>query len=210
MNDTTKKTPKKRERRKEARPDEIIAAAIELWKVRGFAATRLEDVAVGAGVAKGTIYRYFSSKEALFEAAVEARIVRSVDQANQSADLFEGTTEEALLTFFEKVRREMVEGGSFIFLKVLISEGHRFPELVERYEATVLRRGFDAVRRLLLRGVARGELKPEAAEFDPRLVMAPAMMLSLWGTVFPGVGAPDARQLHKQNVALLLGSLGVD
>lgn len=163
VDDSTKKTPKKRQRRKEARPDEIIAAAIELWKLRGFAATRLEDVAAGAGVAKGTIYRYFSSKEALFEAAVEARIVRSLEQAKQSSELFEGTTEEALLAFFEKVRREMVDGGSFIFLKVLISEGHRFPDLVERYEATVLRRGVEAVRRLLLRGVERGELKPEAA-----------------------------------------------
>ncbi|OBY25183.1 TetR/AcrR family transcriptional regulator [Leisingera sp. JC1] len=210
MDENTKKTQKKRERRKEARPAEIIAAAIDLWKVRGFAATRLEDVAAGAGVAKGTIYRYFSSKESLFEAAVEARIVRNIDQADQSAELFGGTTEEALLTFFEKVRREMVEGGSFIFLKVLISEGHRFPELVERYEATVLRRGFEVVRRILLRGVERGELKPEAAEFDPRLVVAPAMMLSLWGTVFPGVGTPDAHQLLRQNVALLIGSLGVE
>ncbi|WP_428927711.1 TetR/AcrR family transcriptional regulator [Marinibacterium sp. SX1] len=207
------KTPtggKRRQRRKDARPAEIIAAAMELWKDKGFAATRLEDVARGAGVAKGTIYLYFASKEALFEAAVEDRVIGNMDRARQAADLLDGPTEDVLLAFFERIRSEMVEGGSFIFLKVLLAEGHRFPDLVARYEANVLRRGFDTVQGILRRGVARGDLRPEAADVDPRLVMAPAMMLSLWGTVFQGVPVPDVHLLLRQHVTLLLGSLGRD
>jgi TetR/AcrR family transcriptional regulator len=206
----TNDVKKRRQRRKDARPAEIIAAAMLLWKDRGFAATRLEDVAKGAGIAKGTIYLYFSSKEALFEAALSERLVTTLDGDKGPLQGFDGSTEELLLLFFENVRQEMVEGGAFIFLKVLISEGHRFPDLVTRYENSVLRRGMETVRGILRRGVERGELRPEAADFEPRLVMAPAMMLSLWGTVFLGVPVPDIHQVLKQHVALLLRSLGTD
>lgn len=206
MQDPKARTPRKRQRRKEARPAEIIAAAMKLWKDRGFTATRLEDVAKGAGIAKGTIYLYFPSKEALFEAALEERLVATVKTASDAAQSFEGSTEDLLLQFFERVRSRMVEGGSFVFLKVLLAEGHRFPDLVARYEEVVLRPGLEAVRGILRRGVARGELRPEAAEFDPRLVMAPAMMLSLWGTVFKGMPVPEAHQVLEQHVGVLLRS----
>lgn len=208
MSDSVPTPAQPRRRRKDARPAEIIAAAMELWKERGFAATRLEDVAKGAGVAKGTIYRYFPSKEALFEAAVEDRITHSVEQAQRDTLTSTAPTEDILIQYFERIRDEMVEGGSFIFLKVLLAEGHRFPDLVARYEQTVLRRGIEAVRAILRRGVERGDLRPEALDYDPRLVMAPAMMLSLWGTVFPGIAVPDVTLLHRQHVALLLSSLG--
>mgnify|MGYP006186580341 CR=1 FL=1 len=83
-------TDKKRQRRKDARPAEIIAAAMRLWAERGFSATRLEDVAAGANIAKGTIYRYFPSKEALFEAALQdepagpARCTRAYVKASRA------------------------------------------------------------------------------------------------------------------------------
>ena len=198
---------KPRQRRKEARPSEIIQAAVDLWKERGFAATRLDDIAKGAGIAKGTIYRYFPSKEAVFEAAVEAQITASVEQGATLAATSNDTTKELLLRYFEQVRTELVDGGSFIFLKVLLAEGHRFPDLVKRYEELVIDNGMDAVRAILNRGVARGELRPEANQIDPKLVMAPAMMLSLWGTVFTGIQVPDVRSMQRQHVALLLAGL---
>ncbi|QFT82006.1 putative HTH-type transcriptional regulator YfiR [Roseovarius sp. THAF27] len=208
MQDQSQKNRKRRQRRKDARPTEIIQAAMDLWKERGFSATRLEDVAAGAGIAKGTIYLYFPSKEALFEAAVEERLVANMQSAEQVVASFDGTTEELLLGFFDKIRGEMVEGGAFIFLKVLLSEGHRFPDLVSRYENTVMKRGIETVRCILRRGIDRGELRSEAAEYDPLLIMAPAMMLSLWGTVFPGITAPDAHQVLRQHVGMLLASFG--
>lgn len=208
MEEPTPPTERKRRRRKDARPSEIIAAAMQLWAERGFAATRLDDVAAGAGIAKGTIYRYFPSKEALFEAALQERIVAMMDRAKVMAQGFDGTMEAMLSRFFEAIRAELVDAGSSVFLRVLLSEGHRFPELVARYERVVLSRGLSTVRAILAAGVARGDLRPEAVDCDPRIIMAPAMMLPLWGTVFTTEGRPDMRAALDQHVAILMGGLG--
>lgn len=208
MQDPKPEPEKKRRRRKEARPAEIIAAAMQLWAERGFAASRLEDVAAGADIAKGTIYRYFPSKEALFEAALQARIVATMDRAKGMAQGFEGPTKILLARFFEAIRTELVDGGSSVFLRVLLSEGHRFPELVALYEEVVLSRGMATVRAILAAGVAHGDLRPEAVNFDPRIIMAPAMMLSLWGTVFSTEGLQDMGTSLDQHVELLLWGLG--
>jgi AcrR family transcriptional regulator len=201
-------TERKRQRRKEARPTEIIAAAMKLWGERGFAATRLEDVAAGAGIVKGTIYRYYPSKEALFEAALQERIVATMDRAKEMAQGPDGSTTAMFARFFDAIRAELVEAGSSVFLRVLLSEGHRFPELVTRYEQVVLSRGMATVRAILGAGVARGDLRPEALDCDPRIIMAPAMMLSLWGTVFTTAGLPDMRAALEQHVAILIDGLG--
>lgn len=199
---------RKRRRRKEARPAEIIAAAMRLWGERGFAATRLEDVAAGADIAKGTIYRYFPSKEALFEAALQARIVVTMDRAKEMAQGFDGPAQVMFARFFEAIRTELVDGGSSVFLRVLLSEGHRFPDLVARYERVVISRGMGTVRAILAAGVERGDLRTEAVDFDPRIIMAPAMMLSLWGTVFSTKGLPDMTASLDQHVEMLLNGLG--
>ena len=68
-------TPVPRKRRKEARPSELLEAALELFVEKGFAATRLEDVASRAGVSKGTLYLYFENKDALFKAVVQEGII---------------------------------------------------------------------------------------------------------------------------------------
>ena len=66
------------ERRKEARPAELLAAALELFVEKGYAGTRLDDVAQRAGVSKGTLYLYFENKEDLFKAVVrESEIGRA-------------------------------------------------------------------------------------------------------------------------------------
>lgn len=208
MQETIPTPDRKRQRRKDARPAEIIGSAMRLWDERGFAATRLEDVAVGAGIAKGTIYRYFSSKEALFEAALQARIVTTMDRARDMAQGFDGPAEAMLARFFDTIRAELAEGGASVFLRILLAEGHRFPALVQRYETIVLSRGLSTVRAILAAGVARGDLRPEAVETDPRVIMAPAMMLALWDRVFTGGSLPDTRTALGQHVAILIRGLG--
>src|SRR5215470_18765707 len=93
-------TPKRWERRKDARPGEIVAAALQLFSNRGFAATRLEDVATVAGVSKGTVYLYFESKEQLFEAVVREAIAPNIDRAEAIVDAFEGPTPDLLRALF--------------------------------------------------------------------------------------------------------------
>lgn len=208
MQDPTPDKAKKRQRRKDARPTEIIAAAMQLWAARGFSATRLEDVATGAGIAKGTIYRYFSSKEALFDAALQARIVAMMDRAKEMAQGFDGPTDVMLTRFFEVIRAELVDGGSSVFFRVLLSEGHRFPNLVALFERVILSHGMSTVRMILAAGASRGDLRPEAVDCDPRLIMAPALMLSLWGTVFTTTELPDMRAALQQHVGILINGLG--
>jgi AcrR family transcriptional regulator len=201
-------TGRKRRRRKDARPAEIIAAAMRLWDERGFAATRLEDVATGAEIAKGTIYLYFASKEALFEAAVQERLHATMQRAEGMARMFDGPTDVLLLRLLDSIRSELVDGGASVLLKVLLSEGHRFPNLVARYEAVTLSQGMATVRAIIARGVARGELRPDAVDCDPRLIVAPIIMLSLWGTVFREAPVPDMSAALRQHVAILMHGLG--
>ena len=181
---------------------------MNLWAERGFAATRLEDVAAGANIAKGTIYRYFTSKEALFEGALQERLVATMGRARIIVQENDLPTREMLSRFFEAVRTELVDGGAIVFLRVLLSEGHRFPDLVSKYEAIVLGHGSSTVRAILAAGVVRGDLHPKAVDLDPRLLMAPALLLSLWGSVFRTEGLPDIRTTLEQHVDLLMRGLG--
>ncbi len=198
---------RRRQRRKELRPSEIIDAAIGLWLEKGFAATKLDDVAKAAGVAKGTIYLYFESKEALFQSAMEERLVVTIKKVGEMGAAFEGSTEELLRRVFGVVLQQITEGGGIVFPKVLIAEGHRFPNLVDQYRNVVLERAMMVIRAVLARGVKRGELSPSAADIDPRLVMAPLIMSALWDNVFASDEGARSDELIEPLLALLLNGL---
>lgn len=199
---------KRRQRRKDARPGEIIDAAMALWAEKGFAATRLDDIASEAGIAKGTIYRYFSSKEDLFEQSVETRLVATMDSIGAHGATFDGTTEELLRQFFDAMLSQMADQKGYVFIKVLISEGHRFPDMVERYRTVALARGMQVVRGILARGVARGELHPNAADTDPRLIVGPVILATLWDVVFNADSPAERRAFIDSFVRLLMRGLG--
>ncbi len=124
--------PKRWERRKEARPAEIVAAALQLFSDRGFAATRLEDVATVAGVSKGTVYLYFESKEQLFEAVVREAIAPNIDRAEEMVDAFEGPTPELFRALFELLGT-VLETPLTGVVKLLIAESGNFPQLARLY-----------------------------------------------------------------------------
>lgn len=180
-----------------------------LWSEKGFAATKLDDVAKAAGVAKGTIYLYFDSKEALFQSAMSDRLVATINQVGEMGSAFEGTSEELLKRVFAMVLQQVSQGGGIVFTKVLIAEGHRFPNLVEQYRTVVLERGMTVIRGVLARGVQRGELRPTAAKTDPRLIMAPLVMSALWESVFAPEADPQNEHLIEQLVTLLMQGLSV-
>jgi len=199
---------KRRRRRKDARPGEIIDSAMSLWAEKGFAATRLDDIAAEAGIAKGTIYRYFESKEALFEKAVETRLVATMNSISAHGAKFDGTTEELLRQLFEVMLSQMADQKGYVFIKVLISEGHRFPDLVDRYRTIALARGMQVIEGILARGVARGELHPKAADTDPRLIVGPVVLATLWDVVFKADGLAERRAFIDNFIALLMDGLG--
>ena len=198
---------RRRTRRKEARPQEIVEAAMRLWAEKGFAATRLDDVAAEAGVAKGTIYLYFASKEALFEAALRQTLVATMESASGQVESFSGNTRELLTLFFGLVQSQLEESGAVVLMKVLIGEGHRFPGLVALHREIALSRGMETLGRILRRGVERGELRADAARTDPRIIMGPIMTAALWSLVYKGATFPPIRMMIDQHVEIIVKGL---
>lgn len=202
---------KRWERRKEARPAEIVAAALQLFADRGFAATRLEDVATIAGVSKGTVYLYFESKEQLFEAVVREAIAPNIDRAEALVDTFEGPTAELLRALFEFMAG-VLETPLTGVMKLLVAESGNFPQLARLYADLVLRRVFGLLRRILERGVARGELRPLDLDTAVPLVIAPVLLLGLWKHSFGAHTdlALDRRAVLQAHAENLLRALAAD
>ena len=170
----------KRERRKDARPGELLDAALELFVEKGFAATRAEEVAKRAGVSKGTLFLYFSSKEELFKAVVRENLSGQFTEWNAMFDCFPGTTPEMLKfcmhSWWERIGSTKASG----ITKLMMSEAGNFPELAEFYKAEVIRPGNLLIQRLIQRGIDRGEFRPIDAKKAVYVVMAPMLFLALW------------------------------
>jgi AcrR family transcriptional regulator len=162
-------------RRKNARPEEIISAALEVFADRGFAATKLEDVARRAGVTKGTIYLYFENKEALFKALIRQTIVPVIAQGEALAESFTGSARE----LFERLVREywrLVGETSLVGIpKLMMAEANNFPELARFYYEEVVTRGHRLMAGVLERGIKAGEFRPVNVAVATKLAMAPVM-----------------------------------
>ena len=173
--------PKRRwERRKEARPHELLAAALDIFVERGYAATRLEDVARRAGVSKGTLYLYFTNKEELFKAVVRENIVPAIGDAESQIASFEGHSADLLRTvvydWWARIGATKASG----IVKLVMAEANNFPDLAQFYREEVIERGTAMMTRMLERGVARGELRPLDVTLATQVLLAPMLMLMMW------------------------------
>jgi AcrR family transcriptional regulator len=168
------------ERRKDARPQELLAAAIDLFVERGFASTRLEDVARRAGVSKGTLYLYFASKEELFKAVVRDSIVPALGEAELSIAEFDGHSADLLrsvvLSWWQRVGATKASG----IIKLVTAEAGNFPELAQFYRDEVIVRGTRMIASMLERAVARGEFRPVNVSQMTQVLIAPMLMLITW------------------------------
>ena len=173
-----------RRRRKEARPLELIEAGLQEFALHGYAGTRLEDVARRAGVVKGTIYRYFPDKEALFLAAVRSRVVPVFDEITRFVDAFPGSTRELLGLIFQTIHRQLVGSDLRVLVRIIIAEGERFPALTELYYRETISKGRTLLERVVARGIARGEVREGAAADLPIVIVAPAIMAAIWRMTF--------------------------
>ncbi|MFZ6758689.1 TetR/AcrR family transcriptional regulator [Undibacterium sp. Ji50W] len=168
------------ERRKDARPQELLAAALDLFVERGFAATRLDDVARTAGVSKGTLYLYFSSKEELFKAVVRESIVPLIGAAEDAIGQFNGSSDELFRlithTWWDNVGKTKLSG----LPKLMMAEAGNFPELARFYQEEVVDRGENLMTIVLRRGMERGEFRQVDLEIDTRILTAPVIMMMMW------------------------------
>ena len=167
-------------RRKEARPGELTAAALDLFVERGYAATRLDDVAARAGVSKGTLYLYFDSKEALFKAVVREGLLPALVEGEQLVAGFTGNSEELLrevgIGMWRLIGAQRIGG----IPKLIFAEARNFPEIAGFYQQEVIQRGTTLVRSVIARGVASEEFRPVDIDATVLLVMAPLLMRMIW------------------------------
>ena len=196
-------------RRKEARPQEIIAAALASFAARGFAATRLDDIAARAGVTRGTLYLYFSSKEELFKAVVRQFLFPIFAQREEMLAAATGPTPDLLAKFILSFPSAI--GGSPVSAipKLVLSEAGNFPDLARFYVDEVLRRGRRLVRGLLRRGIERGEFRKVDVDQVFYCVVAPLLVTMLWRHSLAPYDndGPDLPALCRAHVDLLLHGL---
>ncbi len=200
----------KRERRKDARPGELLAAALELFVEKGFAATRAEEVAKRAGVSKGTLFLYFSSKEELFKAVVRENLSGRFVEWRAELEQYEGSSADLLRycvnTWWERVGSTQAAGIS----KLMMSEAGNFPELAAFYQAEVIMPGRELIRRVLQRGIDSGEFRPMDLTYGVYNVLAPMLFLAIskhsGGGCLPASDLVDAAQyLNFQVDNILFG-----
>jgi AcrR family transcriptional regulator len=165
-----------RRRRKDARPQELLDAALALFVEKGFAATRSEEVAARAGVSKGTLYLYYPSKEELFKAVVRRNLSELIAEGSAIADAFEGSA-ESLLRLLMHTWRERAAGAASGIHKVVIAEVRSFPELAQFYLDEVVLPAQRLIVGALQRGIDRGEFRP--LEPVPHLLIAQTIFHSL-------------------------------
>jgi AcrR family transcriptional regulator len=170
----------KRERRKEARPGELLNAALELFVEKGFSATRVEEVAARAGVSKGTLFLYFQSKEDLFKAVVRENIANQFPAWHEEFRTFQGSSADmlryTLVAWWERIGKTRVSG----ITKLVMSEAQNFPEIANFYQEEVIQPGNALIRGILERGVKRGEFRQLDTEQAIHAVVAPMIFLMMW------------------------------
>lgn len=188
-----------RQRRKDVRAAELTAAALQLFVEKGFAATRLEDVAARASVSKATLYLYFDSKEALFKAVVQEGILPVLVEGESKLVNFQGSAPELLrdmlLAWWQMIGATHLGG----IPKLMISEAANFPELAQYYHDTVITRGRNLLRNVLLRGIETGEFRPMEVDLAVELIFAPVLMLAIWRHSLSACGG-EQDPLHYLNL----------
>ena len=197
----------KTRRRKEARPSELIAAALELFVERGFSATKLDDVATKAGVSKGTLYLYFESKDALFKAVIEQGIFPILEEGATLLQQFEGDSASLLQEFILRWWQLMGETTLGGIPKLMIAEAGNFPEVATYYYDKVIVRGRDLLREVLKRGIAAGEFRSMEIESAIDVIMAPVLMLIIWRFSRAPCGVGDAKLYMHTYLDMLLNGL---
>ena len=201
-------TTHKRERRKEARPGELLDAALDLFVEKGFSAARVDEVAARAGVSKGTLFLYFESKEDLFKAVVRENIANQFPTWQEEFVAFQGSSADmlryALLSWWERIGKTRASG----ITKLVMSEAQNFPEIAQFYQEEVIKPGNAMIRRILERGVISGEFRQLDLEQAVHIIVAPMIFLMMWkhsmGACAASAKIVDPEQFIHMQVDVLL------
>ena len=170
----------KRERRKEARPGELVTAARDLFVEKGFAATRADEVAARAGVSKGTLFLYFQSKEDLFKAVITENIANLFPAWNEEFKAFSGSSADMLHYAMDLWWNNVGNTPASGIVKLVLSEAQNFPDIAEFYQREVVEPGTRLLRNILQRGVDSGEFRPMDTQQSVFSIISPMIFLMMW------------------------------
>ncbi|MBU6459217.1 MAG: TetR/AcrR family transcriptional regulator [Bradyrhizobium sp.] len=202
--DPASEPPSGRVARAAERREAIIAAAMDEFVGRGYAATRLDDVARRAGVAKGTIYLHFKDKEALFEELIRTAIVPLVNRIAPPPNPG-GSVRDMIELFARTFIQEVATTQRADIIRLIVAEGPRFPAIADFYYREVVSRGLAGLRAVIELGIARGEVRqPELARF-PQIVVAPAIVAVIWKSLFEKHSPLDALEMFRVHLDLIFG-----
>ena len=204
--------PSRWTRRKQARPSEILDAAVAEFAQKGFAATRMDDIARRAGVTKGTIYLYFKSKEDVFKTLIRESIGTTLAATSANAREFEGSTPDLIRFVLGAIGTFLATSDRIMLPKIIIAEAGNFPELARFYRAEIVERGLGLLSSIIERGIARREFRAVPAGHVARLCMAPILLILVWRTTFSKFeDAPyDFEGLIQTHIDILLKGLAFE
>jgi AcrR family transcriptional regulator len=186
------------------RREAIIEAALDEFIARGFTATRLDDVAKRAGVAKGTIYLHFKDKESMFEELIRTALVPLIGRL-MPPPAVGGSVRDALEGFARTFIQEVASTRRGDIVRLIVAEGPRFPAIADFYYREVVSRGLGGLRALIELGIARGEIRqPELGRF-PQIVVAPAIIAVIWQSLFNKHAPLDAHEMLRVHLDLIFG-----
>ncbi|WP_043161068.1 TetR/AcrR family transcriptional regulator [Bradyrhizobium sp. Ai1a-2] len=195
--------PNRAERAAERRAA-IVEAAMQEFVARGFAATRLDDIAKRAGVAKGTIYLHFKDKESMFEELIRTALVPLIDRMASPAPL-NGSVREAVEGFAQMFIREVASTPRGDIVRLIMAEGPRFPEIADFYFREVVSRGVAGMRALIELGITRGEIHNKELARYPQIMVAPALIAVIWQSLFSRHSPLDAIEMFRVHLDLIFG-----
>ena len=196
-------------RRKEARPAEIVAAAMAVFSEKGFAAARLDDIAARAGVSKGALYLYFETKQALFEAVVRDIVGPNVTMVIGLIDQFPGSFADLARLVLPTAAARLVASDAGKVVKMIVGESRTFPELAAYWHREVITPALGAMRRRVERAQAEGELIAGDSRYMAYSLIAPMLLGLIWREVMEPIGAEPVEldRLAAQHAEILLGGM---
>lgn len=167
-------------RRKDARPGELLDAALELFVDKGYAATRLEDVAARAGVSKGTLYLYYANKEELLKAVVRTNLVPLIDAFAGEIRASKAPGADQLRLFFRSWWSTIGATRLAGIAKLVVGESGNFPELARFFQIEIIRPVMSLLASIVRRGIAHGEFREVDLEASVPLWMSPFVLRAIW------------------------------
>jgi AcrR family transcriptional regulator len=199
-------------RRKQARPQEILDAALACFAERGFAASRMDDIAERAGVTKGTIYLYFENKDAVFKALVRESIGAQLANFLDIVRAYEGPSRELLRLILTVLGQFARTSDRVVLPKILIAEVGNFPELARFYREEIIDKGLSVMSGAIARGIERGEFRNVNPQHAARLCIAPILLAIFWRTTFAQFDAKpyDYQGFVETHLDVLLRGLAAD